>query len=287
MTTDLITAHPHLMPFGNVFDAGILYPLYLTYIAGCIFFGLMLSVRSFLKSDGVERKRNLFVIIGVSVPLVGGVLSAIFTILGVFNFPPTTTLSTVTVAFVSYAIIRYRLMSITTEIAAESMLRTMADYLVVLDRERRVAIISDSVKELTGRGLDKLAGKSISEALGEKTHVLSKIMDDLERTGKTIKDRETYIMVKGGEYTSFSVNASVIKDGTGRVIGFVLIMRDMSQVKKLIKGIEEKTKELEKSKRQLERNNEELATFNKMAVGRELKMIELKKKIEGFERGRK
>ncbi len=53
--------------------------------------------------------------------------------------------------------------------------------------------------------------------------------------------------------------------------------------KTLEKKVAERTKQLEESKKDLESKNDELERFNRLAVGREIKMIELKGKIKDLE----
>lgn len=59
-----------------------------------------------------------------------------------------------------------------------------------------------------------------------------------------------------------------------------------SYSKDLEKKVAERTQELEKSKNVLQNTNVDLERFNKLAVGRELKMVELKKRIEELEKAK-
>ena len=68
-------------------------------------------------------------------------------------------------------------------------------------------------------------------------------------------------------------------------------MRDMTRVQELIADLEDRTQELERSKKELEVSKEQLEVkmaeaerLNKLAVGRELKMIELKRKLKDLGR---
>ncbi len=68
-------------------------------------------------------------------------------------------------------------------------------------------------------------------------------------------------------------NASVYKDVRGNVLGVFAAARDVTAQKKAEAEVaEQRTKEMERLA--------ELERFQKLTVGRELKMIELKKEIE-------
>jgi methyl-accepting chemotaxis protein len=66
-----------------------------------------------------------------------------------------------------------------------------------------------------------------------------------------------------------------------RVMAKTKALRDLTE--NLEKLVKERTKELEESKKELERKIKELEKFQKLTEGRELKMMELKKKIAKLE----
>ena len=72
-------------------------------------------------------------------------------------------------------------------------------------------------------------------------------------------------------------NASVYKDGRGNVLGVFAAARDVTAQKNAEAQVaEQRTQELERLA--------ELERFKKLTVGRELKMIELKKEIQELKR---
>jgi predicted membrane GTPase involved in stress response len=86
----------------------------------------------------------------------------------------------------------------------------------------------------------------------------------------TIRHRE-------GRLTDVLYNASVYKDTQGHVIGVFAAARDVTARKKAEEEL------AEQRRRELDRLAD-LEKFQKLTVGRELKMVELKKEIEELRR---
>ena len=88
-----------------------------------------------------------------------------------------------------------------------------------------------------------------------------------------VKDYSLVIKSKDGKLTDVLYNATVYKDTNGKVLGVFAAARDVTAQKKLA--------EREVAERELEiQRIAELEKFQKLTIGRELKMIELKKEIE-------
>ena len=105
-----------------------------------------------------------------------------------------------------------------------------------------------------------------------------------------VENIETSVKTKSGEVKPVNITASALRDKSGNIQGMVITAKDLSELQKLQR---EKLEIMEKSKEeaeklvkertaQLKQKIFELERFNKLSVGRELKMIELKKEIERF-----
>lgn len=92
-----------------------------------------------------------------------------------------------------------------------------------------------------------------------------------------IKREEMVILTKDKKKIQVSLSASYREDGSGNLIGYFLAFIDISETKKLQEGLED---EVKKRTIELEKRVKELEKFHKLVVGREIKMIELKKEIK-------
>ena len=88
-----------------------------------------------------------------------------------------------------------------------------------------------------------------------------------------VTDYPLTIRHRGGKLVDVLYNASVYKDEFGNVLGVFAAARDITARKKAEAQVaEQRARELERLA--------ELERFQRLTVGRELKMIELKKEIE-------
>lgn len=127
------------------------------------------------------------------------------------------------------------------------------------------------------KGAEKIYGYTAEEAIGknislitdaERLEELKEIYKKL-KMGVSVEHFETVRIKKGGEKIHVSLSVSPAKDAEGNVVGASAIARDIT-AKKEVEG------ELKKRLHQLE-------VFHKAAVDRELRIKELKKKVQEME----
>lgn len=135
--------------------------------------------------------------------------------------------------------------------------------------------INQAFQNLTGYDATAIVGELAINLFSNK-----KEAETLEKTvfkEKTAETKELILLTKEKKEIPVSVSASVREDETGNIIGYFLAISDISEFKKLQEGLEEKVKE---RTQELQEKIEELERFQRLAVGRELKMVELKAGIE-------
>jgi len=135
--------------------------------------------------------------------------------------------------------------------------------------------INQAFQNLTGYGATEIVGELAINLFSNK-----KEAETLEKTvfkEKTAVTKELILLTKEKKEIPVSVFASAREDETGNIIGYFLAISDISEFKKLQEGLEEKVKG---RTQELQEKIEELERFQRLAVGRELKMVALKEEIE-------
>lgn len=160
---------------------------------------------------------------------------------------------------------------------SESRYKLMAEQTgqVIYDYEIASGAIkwSGAIMDITGytpEGLQKMGIKEWGESIHpDDSKNVSELLD------KAIKqctkfDSEYRFMRKDGSYVYVEDRGIVLKDAKGKPYRMLGTMKDITYRKKADDEIKNRTEELER--------------FNRLAVGRELKMIELKNRIEDLEK---
>jgi PAS domain S-box-containing protein len=149
----------------------------------------------------------------------------------------------------------------------------------VIDSEGKVVSWNQAMENLTGIAAADMVGKGNYEyALpfyGERRPILIDLVREwnpeyekkylsIKKAGeKLVSESHLPNLGDGGMY--MLATASLIYDAAGHVVGAIESVRDMTERKHM--------------EEELRRNVEELERFNKLAIGREIKMIQLKEEI--------
>ncbi len=130
-TTDLIIGEPEPVYWGYAALPGILYVLLVVYIIGYIAAGLFFCYKFYSETISVKEKtQTKLLIVALSVPLVGGIITEVVPqIIGFKIIPLSTSLTTVTAVILAYAILRYKMLG---SMSFSIQRKIIAGFLVVI-----------------------------------------------------------------------------------------------------------------------------------------------------------
>ena len=154
---------------------------------------------------------------------------------------------------------------------ARSLIEASLDPLVTISPDGKITDVNEATVKVTGVGREALIGTDFSDYFTEPEKARAGYREAFEKGFVT--DYPLTIRHEDGRLTDVLYNASVYRDMQGSVLGVFAAARDVTAQKKAEAEVaEQRTKELERLA--------ELERFQTLTVGRELKMIELKKEIE-------
>jgi PAS domain S-box-containing protein len=148
-----------------------------------------------------------------------------------------------------------------------NIVKSSGDAIIATDLEGRITFWSQGAEDMFGFTADEIMGRSIYDLYPEEFQDKRKRMEEflLEYPEDAIRNYRMKIYRKDGKLIDISLSLSLLKDPKGEPIGMVGISKDI-------------TKEV-KAEEELKRKMRELEDFYNMAIGREMKMIELKNEI--------
>jgi PAS domain S-box-containing protein len=155
--------------------------------------------------------------------------------------------------------------------AARSMIESSLDSLVAISPEGRITDVNEATVKVTGVGRDELIGTAFSDYFTEPEKA-NRIYQLVFTEGMAV-DYPLSMRHRDGSLTEVLYNASTYRDADGNVLGAFAAARDVT---KQMQAQRENAAQQAKEREQLV----ELQQFQRLTVGRELKMTEMKKEIE-------
>jgi PAS domain S-box-containing protein len=277
--------------------------LYYAYYLSFILTGFYLVFDFMRKTKDFAEKSQakIILIVGIITLILGSVTNVLLPELKIHIVPSIASiLTTIWAAGTVYAITKYGLMTVTPTLATEAVIMSLTDSLILVNLEGKITFANKTTSDLLGYKGGELIGKSIDFLTEGKPSFEGLLKEEI------IRNYETNYVSGSGEKIPVSLNSSLIKDKSGKLAGAVVIAHDIREIRKLIAELGEKIKTLEVASRKAEKTRlatlniledveetrialqervAELEKFNKLSVGRELKMIELKEEIQRLKTG--
>src|SRR4030042_2742077 len=201
--TGFLTADYIQRPWGweSVWSDSIWAYLFYFYYLSFMIMGLYLILNFGRKTEEPIKKKQARII------FVTALVSVVFSTLTDIVLPelnistiPTSLGNVITLIWafgIVYAIAKYELMNITPFTAAENIISTMADSLILLDRQGNIATVNKATLDLSGYGKDELTGKSVEIFFREKDFKSTLLNKAIK--GEIIRNYELNFKTKTGD----------------------------------------------------------------------------------------
>ncbi|MBU4446075.1 MAG: response regulator [Candidatus Marinimicrobia bacterium] len=150
-------------------------------------------------------------------------------------------------------------------------LRCVGDGVITIDKKGIIKFLNPVAEALTGWKDGSALGKDLTRVFKIKDkETFNSAIEALLKGDIDSLEKDTVLISKEKTEIFIDLNAKPIRNDEGVTSGFVFIFRDITERKQAESELYERLRELE--------------NFQRVTVGRELRMIELKEKIKDLER---
>ncbi|MFQ5584053.1 MAG: PAS domain S-box protein, partial [Calditrichia bacterium] len=178
-------------------------------------------------SKPIPAKEAKIILMTIAATIIFSSLTEIiFPILGFYSIPNMgDVFSLIWVAGLVYVITKYKFFALTPFSAAEEIISTMSDSLLLLDSAGKIKEINFATSRLLNYEKDELRGKHISFIMPEENPKNFELLQRCET--ENIKHAITTFTSKEGELIPVSFSSSLMIDPEGTTRGIICIARDM------------------------------------------------------------
>ena len=146
---------------------------------------------------------------------------------------------------ITYVTLRYRLVDITPEIAAQQIVDTMSDALIVLDMEKNIRLVNPAAEQLFSIAESDVVGRPLATTL--RDNVAAGYMQAMLTDANVSRFQLDY-HPNAEENRTLEFSAAIVKDNTRKPVAYVCILRDVTAQREmqfeLERRVAERTAEL-------------------------------------------
>ncbi len=200
---------------------------------GLSIFAAIITIRYYLKvTDKIKKLQAKCIAIGLSIPVFAfAITNIVFPRIGV-DIPNLGNISTgILIGLVAYAIWKYELFGINPALAAENIISTMPDSLVLADPKGKIIKVNKALVNFLKYTEMELIDKSIPELFLDKKHAITILKDLAEK--REITNIETKLRTKSNEEKTVTISGSIVRSNRGQDIGITCILHDITYRKEM------------------------------------------------------
>ncbi len=206
--------------------------VYILWLETMFAWGLYMCYQKFIAGRFKrERRQALFILLGVLIPLLpSSLIDGILPLIGVQIIRITEVSSTITVVFVTYAVVRYQLMSLTPESSAKTILETIGAMLAVTDPDGKIVFTNESFKDLLGTGNESIDRFHFFDFLDEGREPLLEAYKSTPAGPRSMLSEVKFRGIRGTIFPAILSVSPIVVDGDA--LGYVHFARDITELKR-------------------------------------------------------
>ncbi len=229
-------------PWGYIHEPGPAYRAFSVFFIVTFLVAVVRLVQARQRARSASmRAQCSYVLVGIAFPLLGGVVTnMLLPMAGIRVLELGEVLSTVNAAVVAYAMVRRGLLAVSLEEAAETIIETMGDSLLVVNRGGDVVLANGAATRLLGFESGEVVGRPVAQFV--RSGLFATAADSTQRGLLT---EEGAFLTRGGEEVSVLLSLSPVRDPDGVLLGLVLVAKDIREMRRVMDALASANERLE------------------------------------------
>jgi PAS domain S-box-containing protein len=229
--TNLMYLRYEIQSIGIVSIPAPLYSLFtLQTTVYCLWGVALLFGYSFSAPQKIERRQALWIAAGSLLPVLVGVVNDMVlpVVLNLRVTPPSVVFDVALMnLFIYIAMRKYSLFAISPALAAETIIETMPDSLLVTDLDGQVIFVNDEAEKFFHVPKEEVAGHCIANLFKEKAK-FDQVYDEVVTKKLIVELFEAELVDPLGERIPALINARLLREKiVGETLGIVWVIRDI------------------------------------------------------------